>query len=195
MTALFSSLVLSAAVATAAPSSTNAVEAVGASPATNVVEVVGVSSPTNAVKKAKRPAKVTSATAYYDRKEGVAILTGHVFVDDEEYAMHADKAFVFMSGTNDLKRIVAIGNVALTNETKRAYGGKASYYRDNGLVVLYSATNAPARVVDVKPDGEQVVTGSKIRFWIGTEQVEVLDSVITAPVGNLSGGLSDLKKK
>jgi len=182
MSALFYSLFLSATVA-AAPA-----------PATNVVEVVGTGSSTNVVKKAKRPAKVSSATAYYDRKEGVAILTGHVFVDDEEYAMHADKAFVFMSGTNDLKRVVAIGNVALTNDTKRAYGAKASYYRDNGLVVLYASTNAPARVVDVKPDGEQVVTGQKIRFWIGTEQVEVLDSVITAPVGDL-GNLGDIRKK
>lgn len=181
MTAFVSSLFLSAAVAIAAAPS-----------ASNVVDVVGTAS-TNVVKKAKRPAKVTSETAYYDRKEGVAILTGRVFVDDEEYAMHADKAFVFMSGTNDLKRIVAIGNVALTNDTKRAYGGKASYYRDNGLVVLYSATNSPARVVDVKSDGEQVVSGQKIRFWIGTEQVEVIDSVITAPAGNF-GGLGDLKK-
>lgn len=171
MMVLFSSLLISATLALGG--------------ATNVTAATG--------KHAKRPAKVTSSTAYYDRKEGVAILTGHVFVDDAEYAMHADKAYVFMSGTNDLKRIVAMGNVALTNGTKRAYGGKASYYRDDGLVILYAQTNAPARVVDVKPDGEQVVTGSKIKFWIGVEQVEVIDAAISAPADNV-GSLDALKR-
>ena len=88
-----------------------------------VVEVVGVGASTNQVKKikkAKRPAKITSASTYYDRKEGVAIFSGRVHVDDEEYQLHAEKAYVFMDGTNELKRIVALGNVAMTNEWLRA---------------------------------------------------------------------------
>lgn len=139
-------------------------------------------------KKASRPARITAATTYYDRKEGVAILTGNVYVNDEEYQLHADKAFVFMNGTNDLERIVAVGNVAMTNENKRAYGAKVSYYRNRGMVVLHSDENRAAEVREVKPDGDQVVRGRKIRFWIDSEQVEVLEAVIDA-----SSNLGDAK--
>ena len=131
-------------------------------------------------KKASRPARITAATTYYDRKEGVAILTGNVYVNDDEYQLHADKAFVFMNGTNDLERIVAVGNVAMTNENKRAYGAKVSYYRNRGMVVLHSDENRAAEVREVKPDGDQIVRGRKIRFWIDSEQVEVLEAVIDA---------------
>ena len=83
-----------------------------------------------------RPARITSATTYYDRKEGIVFFNKNVHVDDEQYQLHADKAYVFLSGTNDVRRIVAIGNVAMTNDTKRAYGAKVSYYKEGGMVVL-----------------------------------------------------------
>ena len=136
-------------------------------------------------------AKITSATTYYDRKEGFAYFSGHVFVEDEKYQLHADRAYVFMSGSNDLQRIVALGNVAMTNETKRAYGAKASYYRDPGMVVLYAGDGQAAEVRDETPKGAQTVRGRKIKFWTNSEQVEVLEAEISAPTG---GGLGGLKK-
>ena len=135
-------------------------------------------------------AKISSATTYYDRKEGYAYFSGHVFVDDEKYKLHADRAFVFMDGTNELKRIVAIGNVAMTNDTKRAYGAKASYYREAGVVVLHAGENGAAEVRDETPKGNNVVRGKKIKFWIDSEQVEVMEAEISAPS---SGGFGNLK--
>lgn len=160
---------------------------------TNTVETTGTGRIAEKEKKekAKRPARITSASTYFDRKEGVGIFEGRIHVDDEEYQLHADKAFVFMNGTNELSRIVAIGNVAITNEMRRAYGGKASYYRDNGMVVLYSDKDRPAEVREVKGEGDQVVRGSKIKFWIDSEQVEVIDADISAPSGN-GGGFKSL---
>ena len=145
--------------------------------------------------KTNRVAKITAASTYYDSKEGVAFFSGRVFVDDEEYQLHADKAYVFMdkAGTNALKRIVAIGGVAMTNDTKRAYGVKASYYRDSGMIVLYGDETQPAEVRDEKEDPPQVVTGSKIKFWTGSEQVLVEGATISAPVGG-KGGIDSLKK-
>ena len=137
-----------------------------------------------------KTAKISSDSAYYDRKEGFAYFSGHVFVDDEKYKLHADRAYVFMNGSNDLHRIVALGNVAMTNETKRAYGAKASYYRDPGMVILYSGDGITAEVRDETPKGSQVVRGRKIKFWTGSEQVEVLEAEISAPS---SGGIGDLK--
>ena len=95
-----------------------------------------------------------------------------------------------MEGTNELKRIVAIGGVAMTNESRRAYGAKASYYRDPGMVVLYAGDDAPAEVREVHPDGDRVVRGKKIKFWTGSEQVEVLEAEISSPS---RGGLGDIK--
>jgi lipopolysaccharide transport protein LptA len=137
--------------------------------------------------KSKRPAKITSRTTYYDRKEGIGVFTGKVHVDDEEYQMHADKVYLFMKGTNELDRIVAVGNVAMTNGTKRAYGTKVSYYRNPGLVVLYSGDGVAAEVRDVAKSGDQIVRGRKIRFWTDSEQVEILEAEITAPTEGASG--------
>ena len=137
-----------------------------------------------------KTAKISSDSAYYDRKEGFAYFSGKVAVNDSEYQLHADRAYVFMDGTNELKRIVALGNVAMTNGTKRAYGAKASYYRNPGMVVLYAGDGAVAEVRDETEKGPQVVHGKKIKFWTETEQVEVLESEISAPGG---GGFGELK--
>ena len=129
-----------------------------------------------------RLARITSDSTYYDRKEGMAVFTGHVHVDDEQYQMHADKAYVFLTETNTLKRIVAIGGVALTNELKYATGAKASYYKEGGMVVLYGGDGVNAEVVDASGAQRQTLRGKKIKFWIDSEQVEVLDATIVAPV-------------
>jgi len=39
-----------------------------------------------------KTAKITSASTYYDRKEGFAYFSGKVFVDDSDYQLHADRA-------------------------------------------------------------------------------------------------------
>jgi lipopolysaccharide transport protein LptA len=156
---------------------------------------------TNAVQSAEkpakklsgRPAKITSKNTVYNRKEGVACFEGDVFVDDEQYQLHADRAYVFTEGTNELKRVVAIGHVAMTNELKYAYGDKVTYNRKSGLVVLYSGNGIDAEVQDASEGEPRTVKGSKIRFWINSEQVEVDDADITGPAAG-AGGVSGLKK-
>ena len=139
-----------------------------------------------------RPAKVTSDSTIYNRKEGIASFVGHVHVDDEQYQMHADRVYLFLEGTNDLKRIVAIGNVAMTNEARRAYGAKATYSKKNGLVVLYSGDGVTAEVRDESKEQPQIVRGKRIRFWVGSEQVEVDEADLTGAAP--AGGADSLKK-
>lgn len=143
-----------------------------------------------------RLAKITAETTYYDNKQGVAIFTGNVHACDEQYDIHADKAYAFTEGTNGVSRIIAIGHVAMTNGLKRAYGAKVSYHKKNGMVVLHSGNGVMAEVRDASKGEDQVVTGTKIRFWIDSEQVEVINSSISAPVSGagdfgqqLKGGL------
>ncbi len=137
---------------------------------------------TNGTAAASQPVLITADSTYYDRKEGLAVFKGHVAVHDADYQLHADRAYVFMqAASNTLSRIAAIGSVAITNGTKRAYGSQATYHRDEGLVVLHGSDGADARVLDETPGGARTVSGRKIRFWIDREQVEVLDATLSSP--------------
>ena len=55
-----------------------------------------------------RPAKITSDTTVYNRKEGIASFECHVHVDDEQYQMHSDRVFLFFEvdadATNGVRR-------------------------------------------------------------------------------------------
>ena len=145
--------------------------------------------PTNAVP-TNVTTRITAGSTYYDRKEGFVLFKGNVAVVDPQYQLHADRAFVYTGATNDLRKIVALGHVAITNETKRAYGARASYYRESGMVVLHSGDGITAEVRDETPDGDRVVRGKKIKFWTGTRQVEVVEAEITAPS---QGGLDAVR--
>ena len=182
-----------AASAELAPSAGSATNAPVAAVATTNLPPAALAAVTNAPpRKPLRPAVITAEKTFYDHKEGVAIFTGKVYVDDERYQIHADKAFVSIVPTNQLRRIVAIGHVAMTNEARRAYGAKVTYNRPTGTVVLVGAADAPAKIVDESKGAgkEQTVVGSKIRFWVDAEQVEVLDAAITTP----TSGANDLKQ-
>ena len=167
---------------------------------TNVIERVVTNDMAKAVatnnvapvapKREPGPPRITSNKVYYDRKEGYAVFTGKVHVDSEEYQLHTKKAYVFFEGTNELKRIVASGGVAITNGLKRAYGSRASYYRNTGMVILYGDDKTIAEVIDKSKGEDQAVRGSKIKFWTISEQIEVLDARISSPV---SGGMNAIK--
>ena len=145
-------------------------------------------------KKSKAPARdaiITADRTDYDRKEGVVLFDRNVYVDDEQYQMHTDRLFLFLDGTNDLKRLVAIGNVAITNENRRAYCARATFNRKLGRIVMYSSDEIVAELREEGKKGSEV-KGEKITFWIDSEQVEVENPVITMPGG--FGGKDSLKK-
>ncbi|MBR0196526.1 MAG: hypothetical protein IJQ34_00140 [Kiritimatiellae bacterium] len=133
-----------------------------------------------------RSVKITSERTDYDRREGVIMFDKNVFVDDEEYKMHSDQLYVFLDGTNDLKRIVAIGNVAITNETRHGSCAKAAYTRSLGKIVMYGDGNTKARLTD-EGKHKSEVEGKKITFWITSEQVEVEGSTVTLDAGGFGG--------
>ena len=134
---------------------------------------------TDNIAQSKSPVKITADRTFHDRKEGVIVFTGHVSVSNEEYQICSDRASVFLSPSNDVSSLVAVGSVALTNGFRRAYASKTTFRRDKGLVVLYGEEGKPAEISDEKNEGEfQRVRGKKIRFWINQEQVEVLEADI-----------------
>ena len=140
-----------------------------------------------------RDAIITADRTDYDRKEGVVLFDRNVYVDDEQYQMHTDRLFLFLDGTNDLKRLVAIGNVAITNENRRAYCARATFNKKLGRIVMYSSDEITASLREEGKKGSEV-KGEKITFWIDSEQVEVENPVITMPGGLGGGGKDGLKK-
>lgn len=132
--------------------------------------------------------KVTSDRATYLRKDGVLAFEGHVFVDDGEFKMHADSVSLFLEGTNDLKRVVAIGNVAVTNGLRSGSCAKATYNKALSKVVLYGdeSKGVVAKLLDEGKHRSEV-QGRKIVFWIDTEQVEVEGSSVTVDASGFGG--------
>ena len=133
-----------------------------------------------------RDAVITSERTDYDRKEGVILFDRNVFVDDELYQMHADRLFVFLDGTNDLKRIVAIGNVSITNEQRTASCSRAVFTEAASKIVMYGDETSNAKLEDPSQRGG-VAEGKKITFWLDAEQVSVEGSAVSLPGGMLKG--------
>ena len=158
-------------------------EAVEAVPATEPSDVA--ETPEAAV--SPRSVKITSERTDYDRKQGVIMFDKDVFVDDVEYQMHADQLYVFLDGTNDLKRIVAIGNVAITNDLRVGTCAKATYTKATSKIVMYGDGAETLAKLSDNGKRKSEVEGRKITFWIDSEQVEVEGSTITLDTGALGG--------
>ena len=160
-----------------------AVESPESSVKTQEVVVVSKEKRSNAVTNMPRTVKVTSDRSSYLRKEGVLAFEGNVAVEDVEFKMNADIVNLFLDGTNDLKRVVAVGNVAVTNGLRSGTCAKATYNRALSRIVMYGDEKAGivARLNDNGKNKSQV-EGRKITFWVDTEQVEVDGSVITVDV-------------
>ncbi|MCQ2389303.1 MAG: hypothetical protein MJ138_06285 [Kiritimatiellae bacterium] len=139
-----------------------------------------------------RPAKITALHTNYDRKEGVILFDKNVYVDDEQYQMHADRLYVFLDGTNDLKRIVAIGHVSVTNDAKIVHCAKATYSKTTGKMVLYSGDGITAEVRDESKADDQIVRGEKIFYWVNSGHTEVYKTEATMPSSGIKGGKAEL---
>ncbi len=141
----------------------------------------------NKKKQPGRDAVITAERTDYDRKEGVILFDRNVYVDDEQYQLHADRLFLFLDGTNDLKRLVALGNVAITNEEKNASCSRAVYVKKSSKSVMYGEEGAPASLYQGGKKGS-TVRGERITFWLNSEQVEIEKPVVTVPGGSFRGG-------
>lgn len=121
---------------------------------------------------------ITAQHADYDRKQGVIFFEGQVVAADAEFNLHADKLYIFLSGTNELRRIVALGNVAITNENRSGVCARSQYLASEQRVVMFGEKDIPARLID-NGGRHSEVAGSKITFWINSEQMEVEQPVVT----------------
>ena len=129
-----------------------------------------------------KEARIRSVTADVDRKEGVILFEGAVRVDyADDYTMCSDQLFAFLSGSNELSRVVAVGNVSITNATRTGTCATAVYRRKRREIEMFGdGKTVVARLVDAgdRDNPPSEVEGGRIRFWLDSEQVEVEDSSI-----------------
>lgn len=132
-----------------------------------------------------KSAHITSRRCDIDRDAGVIMFEDKVkAVYSDEYVMCSDRIFMFTTGTNELSRVVAVGDVSITNDTKVGTCEMAVYRRKKGVIEMFSGgSNSVARLVDTGKNAS-VLEGSRIKFWIASEQVEVDRSQITVETKN-----------
>lgn len=121
-----------------------------------------------------RSARITSRRSDFDREANVVMFEGDVVAHySDDYTMCADRLYMFLAGTNDLSRVVALGNVSITNETRSGDCAMATYRRKKNEVEMFGdGTNVLARLIESGGNTGQL-EGTRIRFWLDTEQVEV----------------------
>ena len=148
--------------------------------ATNEVVMI-----TKNVKLKSKGDELQAAKAVYDRVAGVVQFEGGVKVHHVEKGMPCDleceTAYVFIEGTNDVRKIVALGGVKVVSGERSGACAKAIYNKAEGagsLTMFGKGTNEMARL-EVTGERTGILEGRRIRFWFETEQVEVKDSCIT----------------
>ena len=152
----------------------------------NRVEIAGRAGRKDEIKSAR----ITSRTADLDRREGVVMFEGDVVVRySNDCIMCADRLYVFLAGTNELNRIVALGNVSITNETRTGTCSMATFRRKKSEIEMFGdGKEILARLVE-RGEDSGALEGSRIRFWLDTEQVEIEQPQIST---EQKGGVSFL---
>ena len=126
-----------------------------------------------------KSASIRSRASDFDRKEGVIMFEGDVMVRySEGYTMCSDQLYMFLSKSNELSRVVAIGNVTITNETRTGTCAMATYRRRKSEIEMFGDGGTVSARLTERGDDASEIEGARIRFWLDAEQVEVESSSI-----------------
>jgi lipopolysaccharide export system protein LptA len=139
-------------------------------------------------------ARITSSMMVYSDVQRQAVFTGGVRVLDGDGEVRSREATVFMSPVNgggagkagkaaatsatglsgltggSVERIVASGQVAVTEPGRQATGERLVYTAADGMFVLTGTATAPPKVVD---EARGTTTGAELRFHSGDDNVVV----------------------
>lgn len=108
-----------------------------------------------------------------------------VFVEySSDYTLNSARLFAFLKGTNSISRIVASGGVTVTNESRVGECDMAVFREHERRIDMYGGAGRPARLLETSGTRSEVV-GSKVSFWIDTEQVEVVAPIISVEEKNV----------
>lgn len=137
--------------------------------------------------------RLTGERGCYDHARGVVMFEGSVAfshrVGGDVYDIGSDRAWAFIEGTNSLRRVVALGGVAIKGAGRRGGAARAVYTAGDGKLVLYGDGDSPAWL---EQTGERAgrLEGRSIAYWTKSGQVEVLGALVSvnAEGAKLPGG-------
>ncbi len=114
--------------------------------------------------KTTKTIRVTSDTMEAERKKRLVIFRGDV-VAEEDYTVCSDELYVYYDDAEEIKEIVAKGNVRVVQEGKRAKGDRAVFNRlDRTLVITGHAAAKQC---------SDIVRGERITFYLDSDNIRV----------------------
>lgn len=117
------------------------------------------------------PIIVTSETLTADNKARTAFFEKNVIARTTDMTLYADKMLVYYKeDSGAVTKIEATGTVKLHKDTRVITSQKATYYADEDKVIF---TGEPRAV-----DGENVITGTKMTFFIKEDRSYVENSKV-----------------
>ncbi len=120
-------------------------------------------------KKGKNPIIITSETLTADNKNSTAIFEGTVVAKTDAVTMYSDKMTVYYDNArNKVTKIHALGRVKVHKEEKALFSDEAIYLEEEDKIIF---TGNPKAV-----DGENVISGTQIIFYLKDDRAEVQGS-------------------
>lgn len=124
---------------------------------------------------AQKELVVSSSQQRIDYANGILFYKGKVKATWEDLLLLSDEMEVYLTKDNDLKEIIAKGNVSITqgNKKRQATGQMATYTgEDNKLIIQGNAHYHDERGNDLLAE--------KITIWIGIEKLEAEGTPVQA---------------
>jgi len=158
----------------------------------DVKTAAAVSEDADRVEVAERPlqpakaefADIRSVRSDFDRKNGVAFFEQDVIVVyGDDYTLCADNVYAFFAASNQLSRIVAVGHVTITNEMRVGSCAMATYRRRKGEIEMFGGGDGKLAHLSEGGKNGSELDGTRIKFWIDSEQIEVDNSTVTTQAG------------
>lgn len=133
-------------------------------------------SPGTSAAKAGGVSRIQSETLFYSDTTRQGDFHGSVVAQQPDGTVHADDAQVFLSEvapgqSSSLERMIATGNVALTQPGRRGTGDKLVYTAADGNYILTGGPDSPPHASDSQ---HGATTGAALVFRSGSDSVEVM---------------------
>ncbi len=111
----------------------------------------------------RAPIDITSDTVEASQKQNMVTFKGNVVAKQEDITLYANMIVVHYSpDTKKLSRILATGNVRITQLDRRATGQKATFQQDENKVVLEGDA--------VLREGDNVIRGERVIYYVDEER-------------------------
>src|SRR3990172_8349244 len=105
-----------------------------------------------------QPINITSNRMDANKKEQLVIFTGNVAAEQKDMTIYSDELKIYYTEGDDVREIIAIGNVKITQPNRIATGEKAVYTKADGKVVLTGNPQAK--------QGNDTVKGDRITVFL-----------------------------